>query len=251
MSNPASRFIRSAASKSRGIVGRIGPIEQVLQLPRMFRLRCNGIHLPMRVSVIANLKIGLRKEANLGTLECVDDDTFADVQNPTTPNAMFNPEVEMHWCYQRRIGVTPWSGRDALRSWGGGALGVPGFTSETRSIWELGRRKVHGARRHALISLSTDAITPLPTLRQCAPSCTFVLPLPRGHLRDSGTSWITKKATSHVSESIQPGAIVIVSRGGSRAERVSTSTSLCFSAELEVRQSRDAWVFLGFNTGVI
>ncbi|KAI9442502.1 hypothetical protein H4582DRAFT_2126940 [Lactarius indigo] len=66
-------------------------------------------------------------------------------------------------------------------------------------------------------------------------------------LPDAGeTSCIAAKATSRVSdESPQLGAIVIFSCSGDRTEWVGTyraSTPLFFSAELEARQSQDAWL---------
>ncbi len=66
---------------------------------------------------------GLRKEADLGALEHVDNAAFADVQKPTRPTVMFGPYIwrRCTGVYRRRgsrTGATPRSGREALRSWG-------------------------------------------------------------------------------------------------------------------------------------
>jgi len=105
-------------------VGRFGSVESVLQPPRMSRLRCHCVHLPARVSIIATLKGGLRKEANLGALERVNDAAFADIQKPARLTMMFGPYTwRKRRCtgvYQRRdsrTGAIPRSGRETSRSW--------------------------------------------------------------------------------------------------------------------------------------
>ncbi|KAH9023508.1 hypothetical protein EDB84DRAFT_1440933 [Lactarius hengduanensis] len=117
----------------RGGVGRFGSVEPTLQLPRMSRLRRHGVHLPMRVSIIAILKGDLSREANFGTLERVDDAAFADVQKPTGPTAMSGPDT---WRRRRCTGAccrgeiralvgAVWRESEALTSWCRGASGVP------------------------------------------------------------------------------------------------------------------------------
>ena len=103
-----------------------------LQLPHMSRLRRHGVHLPVRLFIIANLKGEPRKEADLDVLERVNNAAFANVQMSTRPTAMFGPYT---WRWRRRAGVyrrrgpaTPRSGREALRSWGIGAPGMPGHS---------------------------------------------------------------------------------------------------------------------------